>query len=80
MYFELLNLLLEVSEKDNTLNSNNFKTIIVNIDIQEIVVKSFLKLNCNSEQILIDTMYKDFLNIQNQKSYGGFYSGIRFSI
>ena len=80
LYFELLDLLLEISKSHKTLDSNNFTGIILEKESQDKVVTVFRDLTYNSDHNLIDTMYNNFLNIENRNKYSGFYSGIRYGI
>lgn len=79
LYSELLNLLLEVSVKDNTLDSNNFKSIIVNSDIQEIVVNSFLRELNNPFLESLDIIY-GLMDDTNKKTHSVKYHSKRFGI
>lgn len=66
-YFELLNLLLEIFEKDNTLNSNNFKNIIINNKaIQNLVKKSYM--NHVLKRTITDILYELF-DSDNKESF-----------
>jgi hypothetical protein len=80
LYSEILNLLLEASEKDNTLDNKNFTTIIVNNNnIQKIVVKYFEVELTNPYLESWDIIY-GLMDDTNKKTYSARYTAKKFGL
>jgi hypothetical protein len=74
-HFELLDLLLDISKLDKTLDNDNFKTIIVENVVQEIVMNKHkeLKHDDSNYRKLTYIIYDDFLNKENKIKYKNHY-------